>query len=188
MALIVATLVASLAVRDWVVPLMAIENIGVLEGWRRLWAMVNVNKSAYILFVVMKALLALGSTIFFTILYVIVALTAFLAVLFPGIIAALVGQAAGFTWSPATIALVSVVGGIVIVVVLYFMALIYTPAMVFFPGVRASFLWNAVPEARRAPYVPDSTDHLGRPSGPSATKPGDTLASGTSGKAFSRIE
>ncbi len=35
-ALIVATLVASLAVRDWVVPLMAIENIGVLEGWRRL--------------------------------------------------------------------------------------------------------------------------------------------------------
>ncbi len=119
LALIIATVVAGLAVKDWVVPLMALENIGALEDWRRLWPMVSVNKSAYLLFVVMKALLALGSAIFFTILYVMVALMLFLAVLFPGIIAAFVGQAAGISWSPVTIALVSVLGGVIILVILF---------------------------------------------------------------------
>ncbi len=173
-ALIVATLVVSLAVKDWVVPLMAIENIGVLEGWRRLWPMVNVNKSAYILFVVMKALLALGSAIFFTILYVLVALMLFLAVLFPGIIAALVGQAAGFTWSPATIALVSVVGGIVILVVLYFMALIYTPALVFFQAYALHFFGTQYPklgELLTSPTPPTTLEGPAAPAPPSPVTP-----------------
>ncbi len=170
-ALIVATLVVSLAVKDWVVPLMAIENIGVLEGWRRLWPMVNVNKSAYILFVVMKALLAVGSAIFFTILYVIVALMLVLAALIPGIIAALVGQAAGFTWSPATIALVSVVGGIVILVVLYFMALIYTPAMVFFQAYALHFFGTQYPKLGGLLTSPTPPTTLEGPAAPAAPSP-----------------
>ena len=146
LALIIATVVAGLAVKDWVVPLMALENIGALEGWRRLWPMVSVNKSAYLLFVVMKALLALGSAIFFTILYVMVALMLFLAVLFPGIIAAFVGQAAGISWSPVTIALVSVLGGVIILVILYFMALVYAPAMVFFQAYALHFFGTQYPK------------------------------------------
>jgi hypothetical protein len=168
-ALVIATLVTSLAVKDWVVPLMALENIGVLEGWRRLWPMVNVNKSAYILFVVMKALLALGSAIFFTILYVIVALMLFLAVLLPGIIAAVVGQAAGFTWSPGTIALVSVVGGIVILVVLYLMALIYAPAMVFFQAYALHFFGTHYPklgELLESPTPPTTLEGPGATAAP----------------------
>ena len=146
LTVIIATMVASLAVKDWVVPLMAVENVGVLEGWRRLWPMVNENKSAYVFFVVMKALLVLGITIFFTILYVIVALMLFLFVLLPGIVAAIVGQAAGITWSPVTIALISVIGGIAILVLLYFMALVYAPAMVFFQAYALHFFGTQYPK------------------------------------------
>jgi hypothetical protein len=145
-ALIVISMVMQLAVRDWVVPLMALEDIRVLEGWRRLLPMLNLNKSAYFLFIVMKTLLALGSAIFFTILYLMVALVLLVPFIFSGIIAALWGQAAGFTWSPMTIAFVSVVGGIVVLIILYCMALIYTPAMVFFQAYAVHFFGTQYPK------------------------------------------
>ena len=171
LALLVATMVASLAVRDWVVPLMALENIGVLEGWRRLWPMVSANKSAYLLFVVMKALLALGSAIFFTILYVMVALMLFLAVLLPGIIAAIVGQAAGVTWSPGTIALVSVLGGVIVLVILYLMALVYAPAMVFFQAYALHFFGTQYPKLGELLESPAPRPSLEGPAAPSPIGP-----------------
>lgn len=167
-ALLIATLVATLAVKDWVVPLMAIEDIGVLDGWRRLGPMVNLNRSAYVLFIVMKALLALGSAIFFTVLYLIIALMLFLAVLLPSVIAVLVGQATGITWSPGTIALVSVIGGIVMLVILYFMALIYVPAMVFFQAYALLFFGTQYPKLGELLESPTPPTTLGGPAAPAA--------------------
>lgn len=145
LALLVGSLVVSLAVKDWVVPLMALENLGVIEGWRRLIPMLRANASAYLLFVVMKALLALGSAIFFTILYIVVALVVLVPFLLSGIVAGLFGHAAGITWSPLVIAVVSVIGGIVLLVILYAMAFLYTPAMVFFQAYALYFFGTQFP-------------------------------------------
>jgi len=145
MVLIFASMVIHLAVKDWVVPLMAMENLGVLRGWQRLIPMLRMNWPAYLLFVLMKALLALGSAIFFTILYIILALVVLVPFILTGIIAGLLGQAAGITWSPPILAVVSVIGGIVLVVVLYGMAFLYTPAMVFFQSYALYFFSTQYP-------------------------------------------
>jgi hypothetical protein len=159
MVTILASMVVHLAVKDWVVPLMAMENLGVLGGWQRLIPMFRVNWPAYLLFVLMKALLALGSAIFFTILYIILALVVLVPFLLTGIIAGLFGQAAGITWSPLLIAAVSIIGGIALVVVLYGMAFLYTPGMVFFQSYALYFFGTQYPRLGEALAGPDSTPH-----------------------------
>jgi hypothetical protein len=150
MVIIFASMVIHLAAKDWVVPLMAMENLGVLGGWQRLIPMLRANWPAYLLFVLMKALLALGSAIFFTILYIILALVVLVPFILAGIIAGLFGEAAGITWSPLIIAAVSVIGGIVLVVVLYGMAFLYTPAMVFFQSYALYFFGTQYPRLGEA--------------------------------------
>jgi hypothetical protein len=155
MAMIVASMVIHLAVKDWVVPLMAMENLGVLSGWQRLIPMLRVNWPAYLLFVLMKALLALGSAIFFTIFYIILALVVLIPFVPTGIIAGIFGQAAGITWSPPIIAAVSVIGCVVLVVVLHGMAFLYTPAMVFFQSYALYFFGTQYPRLGEALVAAD---------------------------------
>ena len=157
MALIVGSMVIHVAVKDWVVPLMAMEDRGVLRGFQQLIPMLRTNWPAYLLFILMKALLALGSAIFFTILYLILALSILVPFILTGIVAGVVGQAAGITWSPLVIATVSVIGGIVIVIVLYGMAFIYTPAMVFFQSYALCFFGTQYPKLGEAIAAADSS-------------------------------
>lgn len=145
LATIVATIVVNVAVKDWIVPLMALENLRVLEGWRRLLPMWRRNWPAYLFFVLMKALLVLASTIFFTILYVVLMFMILIPLLLTGIVAGVLGQAGGITWSPLLVTVVSVLGGILILVLLYGMAFIYTPAMVFFQSYAIHFFATQYP-------------------------------------------
>ncbi len=149
-AIIIASMVIHLAAKDWIVPLMAMENLGVMEGWQRLLPMLRRNWPAYLFFILMKALLALGSAIFFTILYIILALVILVPFILSGIVAGVFGQAAGITWSPLVIAIVSVIGGIVLLVALYGMAFLYTPAMVFFQSYALHFFGTQYPRLGEA--------------------------------------
>jgi hypothetical protein len=149
-ALIVASMVVNLAIKDWVVPLMAMENLGVIKGWRRLIPMLRASWPAYLFFILMKALLALGSAIFFTILYIIAALVILVPFVLSGIVAGVLGQAAGITWNPLVIAAVSILGGIVLLLVLYGMACLYMPAMVFFQSYALHFFGTQYPRLGEA--------------------------------------
>ena len=149
-AIIIASMVIHLAAKDWVVPLMAMENMGVMEGWQRLLPMLRMNWPTYLFFILMKALLALGSAIFFTILYIILALVILVPFILSGIVAGVFGQAVGVTWSPLVIAVVSVIGGIVLLVALYGMAFLYTPAMVFFQSYALHFFGTQYPRLGEA--------------------------------------
>ena len=83
--------------------------------------------------------MALGAAVLVGIISVIV----FFLILIPvgglGAIAVLAGKAAGLTWNLYTITLAIVVGSIVLAVILYVMALISVPVIVFFPAYSIYF-------------------------------------------------
>src|SRR5207245_4023290 len=72
--LIVASAVIAVLAKDFVVPVMALQNVGVLRGWQRLLPMMNAEKGAYAVYVLVKIVLAVGSAILFAIVHVIVVL------------------------------------------------------------------------------------------------------------------
>src|SRR4029077_17131145 len=60
---IVGMAVVYVLTKDFVVPQMALENIGAIEGWQRLWLMLNAEKGGYAGYVAMKIVLAIGAAI-----------------------------------------------------------------------------------------------------------------------------
>jgi hypothetical protein len=139
LGILVAASVVALFVKDFAVPLMALENLGVREAWRRLVPMLAAEKLAYAGYVLMKIVLAVGSAIIFGIINLLIVL----ALLIPlGIGAAVLyfaAQGAGFTWNAVTITLVVLAATVVLTVLFFVMAFVSTPAMVFFQSYTLHF-------------------------------------------------
>jgi len=125
--------------KDFVVPQMALEGIGAVEGWRRLWPMIQLEKSGYALYVLMKIVLAIGASILVAVASVILILLIGIPTAGLGIIAVLAGKTAGLTWNIFTITLAVVVACILLAAFLYLMALISVPVIVFFPAYSIYF-------------------------------------------------
>ena len=125
--------------KDFVVPQMALEGIGAVEGWRRLWPMIQLEKGGYALYVLMKIVLAIGAGILVGVASVILILLIGIPTAGLGIIAVLAGKTAGLTWNVFTITLLVVVACILLAVFLYLMALISVPVIVFFPAYSIYF-------------------------------------------------
>ena len=131
--------------KDFVVPEMALENISAFEGWRRLLPMLKSEKSSYAGYIGMKVVLAIAASVAVGIVTVIV----FLLLLIPvggfGVVAIVLGKTAGLTWNLYTITLAVVIGSIVLAVLLYVVALISVPAIVFFPAYSIYFFASRYP-------------------------------------------
>jgi hypothetical protein len=138
-AFVICLMAVVVLTKDFVVPQMALEDITAFEAWRRLLPMLNQEKGGYAGYLGMKIVMALGAAVLVGIISVIV----FFLILIPvgglGAIAVLAGKAAGLTWNLYTITLVVVVGSIVLAVILYVMALISVPVIVFFPAYSIYF-------------------------------------------------
>lgn len=142
---ILLSVVGSLFAKDFVVPLMALENLGVMAGWRRVLAMVGAEKGAYAVYVLMKIVLSIGSAMLFGIIDFLV----LLALLIPVCIIALVvfvgGKAAGLSWNSLTISMAVLAGGVVVLLLIYAMSLISVPLMVFFQAYTLHFFGSRYP-------------------------------------------
>src|SRR5262249_25687475 len=57
----VAAAVVFVLTKDFVIPQMALEGIGAMEGWRRLWSLMGAEKTSYIGYLGMKILMALAA-------------------------------------------------------------------------------------------------------------------------------
>jgi hypothetical protein len=125
--------------KDFVVPQMALENIGAIEGWRRLWPMIDADKGGYAAYIGMKILMAIGAGIVVGIATVILGLIIAIPTIGVSILAVLTGKSAGLTWNAYTITLAVVVGSILLAVFLYLIALISVPVIVFFPAYSIYF-------------------------------------------------
>jgi hypothetical protein len=135
----VAAAVIHVLTKDFVVPQMALENIGVIEGWRRLWPMLLAERGGYAVYVLMKIVLAIGAGIVIGIVSVILALVVAIPAVGLGIVAALTGKTAGLTWNVFTITAAVVVGCVLLAAFMYLIALISVPAIVFFPAYAIYF-------------------------------------------------
>lgn len=147
-----ATALIFLLTKDFVIPQMALENIGVIEGWRRLWPMMTADKGAYTAYVVMKIVLAIVAAIVTGIATLILGLIIAVPSIALGALAVLTGKSAGLAWTPQTIALAIVIGCILLAVFLYLVSLIYVPAIVFFPAYSIHFFAARYPRLNMALY------------------------------------
>lgn len=148
----IATAVIFVLTKDFVVPQMALENLDVMEGWRRLWAMMKLDKGAYAAYVVMKIVLAIVAGILMGVATLMLGVIIAVPSIALGILAVITGKTAALTWNTHTIALAIGIGSVLLVVFLYLVSLIYVPAIVFFPAYSIHFFAARYPRLQAALY------------------------------------
>ena len=143
--------------KDFLVPLMAYSDLDFADGWSRLLAMMKTERSNYFVYLLLK----LGLSIVAFILFGIVTFFVVLLFLIPfggvGVLAILLGKSAGVGWTPATIAIAAVFAAVAFVVLMYIIALISVPAIVFFPAYSIYFFAARYPalDALLHPRAPE---------------------------------
>jgi len=152
MAFLVVISVIFVLTKDFVVPQMALEEIGAIEGWQRLWPMIQAEMGSYAGYIGMKILMAIGAGIVIGIATLILGLIIAIPTVGLSIIAILTGKTAGLTWNAYTITLAVVVGSILLAGFLYLVALISVPVIVFFPAYSIYFFAARYPRLSAALY------------------------------------
>lgn len=138
--LFIAAALVQVLTKDFVVPQMALEGIDAIEGWRRLWPMMQAEKERYAGYIGMKIVLAIGAGIVLGIVGILVGLVIAIPALIVSVVAVFAGKAAGLSWNVFTITAAVILGCIAFAVLLYIIALIAVPAIVFFPAYSIYFL------------------------------------------------
>ncbi len=169
MAFVVTQLVVHVMTKDFVVPQMALEEIGAIEGWRRLWPQLKQERGSYAGYVGMKLVMALGAAVVLGIISAIVLLLFLIPIGGLGAIAVIAGKMAGLSWNAYTITLAVVTGCIALAFILYVISLISVPAAVFFHAYSIYFYASRYPalNALLRTVVPPVTS----PSPPQAPPP-----------------
>jgi len=137
---LVAAAVQVLA-KDFLVPLMALENLDFADGWHRLLAMIRPEKGRFAVYLLLKLVLSIAAGILFSIIAIIPALLVFV----PGVVAVVAGRAAGMGWNVTTISLTIIFGSLLLLVLIYLVALVCVPATVFFPAYAIHFFASRYP-------------------------------------------
>jgi hypothetical protein len=144
-AFAVLAAVVHVLTKDFVIPQMAIENLSAFQGWARLLPMLSSEKGAYLGYVLMKIVMALGVGIVVGLITTIVILLTLIPIGGLGAIFVLTGKAAGLGWDLYTITLAVVLGCLVLALILYVISLVSVPAMVFFPAYSIYFFASRYP-------------------------------------------
>jgi len=127
--------------KDFLVPIMALEGLDFADGWSRLLALMRPELGKYVVYLVMKLVLAIAAGILFSIIAIVPAI----AVAIPAVILVLVGKAAGLGWTVATVSLAVILGTVFLLILIYFIALVSVPATVFFPAYSIYFFASRYP-------------------------------------------
>lgn len=138
-AFFIAVAVVHVFTKDFVVPQMALEGIGAIEGWRRLWPMIEAEAAGYAGYAGMKIVLAIGAGIVIGILTVILAIVLAIPTIAVALAAVFTGKSAGLSWNLFTITAAVIAGCIVFAVFMFLIALISVPVIVFFPAYAIYF-------------------------------------------------
>ena len=132
--------------KDFVVPYMAVEGLGVIEGWKRAWHGIRYEKGGYAGYIGMKIVLAIAAGIIFGIIGLIVFFIVAIPLVIIGVFVGVVAAGAGLTWNALTITLMIVVGFIGMFGMMFLFALIGVPTTVFFPAYSIHFLASRYPK------------------------------------------
>ncbi len=175
---LVAAVIQVLA-KDFLVPVMALEDLDFADGWRRLLAIISPEKGRFAVYLLLKLVLSIAAGILFSIIAIVPALL----VVVPSVVAVVAGHAAGMGWNVTTISLAIIFGTLLLLLLIYLIALVCVPATVFFPAYAMYFfasrypnlhaLLNPVPTppAPELPPVPESPPPFEAPPLPPSAEP-----------------
>jgi hypothetical protein len=140
--------------KDFVVPQMALEGVTAIEGWRRLWLMVQQEKGDYVVYALMKVALAIGAGIVVGIASFILLMVLAIPVVGLAIVFITAGKTAGLTWNVFTISAAVVVACVLFAILMFVIALISVPVIVFFPAYAMYFFAARYRQLALALYPP----------------------------------
>jgi hypothetical protein len=140
--------------KDFVVPLMAIDGVGFLEGWRQLAAMIRNEPLSYAGYVGVKIVLAIGASVVFGILSAIAAVFLILPVALVAAVVVIIARGGGLSWNAVTVTAGIVALVIVFAVLMYVVALVCVPVAVFFPAYAMYFFADRYPALHARLYPP----------------------------------
>jgi hypothetical protein len=152
MIFVLVLTVVFVLIKDFVVPQMAMEGIGVTEGWRRLWAMIKAEKGGFAGYLGMKIVMAIGAAVLVGIASLILGLIIAIPTIGLSVVAVLTGKTAGLTWNAYTITIAVVVGSVLVAGFLYLLSLISVPVIVFFPAYSIYFFASRYPRLAAVLY------------------------------------
>ena len=138
--------------KDFVIPIMALDRVGIIEGWRRFLAILKESPGSYAGYIGMKIVLAIGASVIFGIAAAIAAIFVFIPVGIMGVLVVIAAKGTGLGWNAATITAAIVAGTIVICVLMYAVALACVPLAVFFPAYAMYFLAERYPALHACLY------------------------------------
>jgi hypothetical protein len=174
---LLTAIVVQVLARDFLVPIMALEDLDFADGWHRLLGMIRLETGKYVVYLLLKLVLAIAAAILFGIL----ALVPALFVVVPSVAAVLAARAAGLGWSVTTISLAILLGTLLLLLLVYLVALVCVPATVFFPAFSIYFfasryprldaLLNPAPPAPVSPPLPESPPPFEAPPLPPSPEP-----------------
>jgi hypothetical protein len=131
--------VVSVLTKDFVIPQMALENLGVVDGWNHLAGMMREDPWSYAGYVGLKILLRIGAMI----AMFIAALVVIVVLIIPfggfGLAGFLIARAIGLAWNLWTITVAILFGLVAIGALIYVLALVSVPMIVFFPAYSIRF-------------------------------------------------
>ena len=127
--------------KDFLVPIMALEGVDFADGWSRLFAIMRPERGKYVVYLLMKLVLAIAAGILFSIIAIVPAI----AVVVPAVVLVVAGKIAGLGWTVATISLAVIVGTVLLLILIYLVALVSVPATVFFPAYSIYFFASRYP-------------------------------------------
>ena len=144
-AFVICMAVITVMTKDFVIPLMVIENVTTLEGWRRLWPRVKAEKGGYAGYIGMKIVLAIAAGIIFGIISLIVLIIVAIPFVLLGLAVGVVVAGTGLSWNVYTITLAVIAGIILFAIIFYVASLVSVPVAVFFPAYGIHFLASRHP-------------------------------------------
>jgi len=175
---LVAAVIQVLA-KDFLVPVMALEDLDFADGWRRLLAIISPEKGRFAVYLLLKLVLSIAAGILFSIIAIVPALL----VVVPSVVAVVAGHAAGMGWNVTTISLAIIFGTLLLLLLIYLIALVCVPATVFFPAYAMYFFASRYPNlhallnpaptppAPELPPVPESPPPFEAPPLPPSAEP-----------------
>ena len=121
--------------KDFLVPIMALEDLDFADGWSRLLGLMRAEPGAYAVYILLKIAMTIAAMICFTI----AAIFPILIIAIPSALVFVAGAAAGLGWTVATVTLTIVLGTMAFLLLIYLIACVCVPATVFFPAYAMYF-------------------------------------------------
>jgi hypothetical protein len=140
---ILLSIAVQVLAKDFLVPIMALENLDFADGWSRLLGIIKTQgeKGRFAIYLLLKLVLSIAAGIIFSI----IAIFPLLFVLVPSIVAVVAARAAGLALNVTTISVAIICGTVLLLLLIYMIALVSVPATVFFPAYAIHFFASRYP-------------------------------------------